>query len=627
MGKTNRQERREVFEKNMTSLSLKYPELATRVAQTEILDYSIFKIDNCVANIQHNIVEEPWYTGKINEWCEKQWKPLKLKKIKKICLPIFLGLGLGYELGYFLQTYGPQKHVHQVIVIEKDIQAFTAAMNTIDLSTIINNDKVHLFVGYNPNRLLIELKKFFLNRMEVMLLGGAMKPLTTQYAMRIGKEYYKMAYAKVIEANWSTLKNFGNDPDDSLIGVENMLDNLNEIVENPGINKLYDKFKGYPAVVVATGPSLKKNMHLLKDIKDKALIFSVDASFHLLMDNGIKPHMVTSLEREHAVEQFFANHDEEEVKDVYMTTCPVLFNHVYKAYNGPKIMVYRKFDHFKWIGIDKGMMNIKLSSSNMAYKIAQKLGCDPIILIGQDLAYGENDETHACDVPFSSAGEDIFHVQGNVKENVKTNSGWWEFLKAYEVDIAENPNGTTINATEGGAYIQGTHIDTFQNAISKYMKDKEKKPLEIIKENLKDFEVKEEEKQMVKEKLLKAENDIQEILNLCIEGKNICEEKNKILSTLDLKKDEEQIRELYNEIVKNRIDITVKYNETFQLLLMHIVQSVHLAFEIELIKNNDNLISMGANYIKWYSKMEKIIKTVQNSLLNAKELLYGNKES
>lgn len=76
-----------------------------------------------------------------------------------------------------------------------------------------------------------------------------------------------------------------------------MLANIKVILENPGINLLYNRFSEKPAIVVATGPSLNKNKHLLKGLEDKALIISVDASLKILMEMGVKPHLVTSLER------------------------------------------------------------------------------------------------------------------------------------------------------------------------------------------------------------------------------------------------------------------------------------------------------------------------------------------
>ena len=84
------------------------------------------------------------------------------------------------------------------------------------------------------------------------------------------------------DAGSQQILHFGNDPYDSLIGIENMLANLDEIISNPGINLLYNKFAGKPAIVVATGPSLNKNKHLLKGMENKALIVAADVHFGCL---------------------------------------------------------------------------------------------------------------------------------------------------------------------------------------------------------------------------------------------------------------------------------------------------------------------------------------------------------
>jgi hypothetical protein len=397
-----------------------------------------------------------------------------------------------------------------------------------------------------------------------------------------------------------------------------MLDNVSEIANNPVINLLYDKFAGRPAVIVATGPSLKKNMHLLKDLYDKALIISVDASFKYLMANGIKPHMVTSLEREHEVELFFDGFETEEVKDVYMTACPVLFNHVYKAYAGPQIIVYRNFDHFKWLEIDRGILDIKLSSSNMAFKVAEALGCDPIILVGQDLAYGPDGETHATEVPFSSEGEGIFYVKGNVAEKIKTNTGWYNFLKAYEVDIAQH-KGKVINCTEGGAYIPGTHIANLAETLEKYAFE-EWRPLDIIKDNLAQFNGVAGDIEKLKGIVEKTEADVREIINLCIKGAEACKKHEEELKG---ELPDGRLNEIRQEIIGPRLEIHGKYVDTFQKFLMHVCQSAHLAFEMQTVMMHTEPARILLQFISWYAFVGDISEICLQSLEKAKGKLYG----
>ena len=604
----------EIFKNNWEALQVKYPELCEKLKGTIVGNkYELFQQENCIPNVMEKTTKQPYYVGQIQEQMQKNFKGFELDNVKQA---VFLGFGLGYEVMFFVQTIAKEHQTQSIIVIERDAEMFVAAMNVNDLTQIINNQNIYLFVGIKEEELYNAFRTYFSKNLPQLLMCGVTQPLFTHSAMRLNKEYYIRALQIMYESIYHSIQNFGNCPADSLVGLENMLDNVNVIVNNPGINLLYDKFKGKPAIIVATGPSLKKNMHLLKGLEDKALIISCDASFKLLMNNGINPHMVTSLEREHEVQQFFDKFDKEEVKDIYMTTCPVLFNHVYESYEGPKIIVYRNFDHFKWLEIERGILEIKLASSNMAFKIAEALGCDPIILIGQDLAYGENDETHATEVPFSSEGEGIFMIPGNNGQPIKTNSGWYNFLKAYEFDIAQY-KGHVINCTEGGAYIQGTEVTTFKDVIET-LKDSFN-PLEIIKAELKNFTTIKSDLEKLKSKIDLTENETRKIIECCEKG----------VATCALYKDElknispEKLQEIRKQILDPRIEINNAYGKTFQLFLMHVVQAYHLKFEMETIMTCRKPEEILANYHNWYAFVGDICEICLDSLIKAKETLYA----
>jgi len=604
----------DIFQNNMTALQARYPDLALMLSLVKIENYQLIKHENCLPNV---ILPDGqfYYLGDMVKYCEEQFKGLALHNVK---VPIFCGFGLGYEVLYWLQFKAQEHQTQAVIIIEKDMEMFQCAMNTTDLTKMLNDPKIHFLVGIPLHQIYTVLREFYIKHMPELLMCGSSQPVFLYPAMKLGKDYYLGALKVLYESIFHNIQNFGNCPEDSLIGLENMLDNVAQIANNPGINILYDKFKGKPAVIVATGPSLKKNMRLLKGLEDKALIISVDASFKYLMANGIKPHMVTSLEREHEVEQFFDGFDPDDVKYVYMTACPVLFNHVYESYTGPQIIVYRNFDHFKWLEIERGILDIKLSSSNMGFKIAEALGCDPIILIGQDLAYGENDETHATPVPFSSEGEGIFYVPGNVAEKVKTNSGWYNFLKAYEMDVAQH-RGKVINCTEGGAYIPGTSIATFAESIEKYINEPFN-PLGIIKDNLAQFTSVESDTERLKEIINTTEIEVREIINLCIAG---VETSKKYQDELKASATPENFNNIRREIVAPRLEIMKKHKDTFQKFLMHVLQSYHLKFEMQTVMLYQKPEDILLQFINWYSFVGDISEICLQSLEKAKGKLYG----
>lgn len=603
----------EIYKNNFAVLQQRYPDLAVMLMSVKIEHYELVQSGECIPNVIVN--REFYYNGNMIEFCEEQWAGMELSNIK---VPIFLGFGLGYEVMYWMQCKAQQHNTQALIIIEKDLELFQCAMNVVDLTQIISNPQVHLFIGIPPQNLYTVLRTHFQTTIQEMLMCGAMQPIFTLQAMKINKEYYLQALQTLYESIYHCIQNYGNCPEDSLIGLENMLDNVKQITDNPGINLLYDKFKDKPAVIVATGPSLKKNMHLLKDIQDKALIISCDSSLKLLMKNGIKPHMVSSLEREHEVQQFFDGFYPEEVKDVYMTACPVLYNHVYESYAGPQIIVYRNFDHFKWLEIDRGILDIKLSSSNMAFKIAEALGCNPIILIGQDLAYGESGETHATETPFSCEGEAQFEVKGNVIEKVKTNSGWYNFLKAYEMDIAQH-HGMVINCTEGGAYIPGTQVATLSEAIESHITGIIN-PLDTIKTNLAQFVTSESDKEKLKSIIEKTESDVVAIIQKCVDAAAVCNNyKEELESEISVKR----IYEIRPEIINPRLEIQSQYADTFQRFLMHIVQSVHLAHEMETVMSYSNPKDILLKFINWYSFIGDISEICLQSLRKSKDKLYG----
>ena len=605
-----------IYKNNYEALMKRYPDLALTLSMVEIKNYQLAKQEGCLPNVM--VGGQFYYLGNTVKYCEEQFKGFNLENVK---IPIFCGFGLGYEVMYWLQIKSKEHQTQGVIIIEKDIELFQCALNVTDITQLIENPNIHFFIGVPLDNLYTTLREHFKVEIQQMLMCGAMHPLFMYPSMKIGKDYYIKAMQILYESLYHSLQNFGNCPEDSLIGLENMLDNVSEIVNNPGINLLYDKFKDKPAIVVATGPSLKKNVDLLKGLEDKALIISVDASFKYLMEKGIKPHMVTSLEREHEVQQFFDNFDPEEVEDVYMTACPVLFNHVYKSYTGPQIIVYRNFDHFKWLEIERGILDIKLSSSNMAFKIADALGCNPIILIGQDLAYGEDGETHVTPVPFSAEGEGLFAVKGNVTDVVQTNSGWYTFLRAYETDVAQY-KGTTINATEGGAYIPGTRISTFQEAIDKYIGEPFN-PLYIIKENLSQFDNVEDDSYKLKVIINRTEADVRSIIDLCISGAEICD---KHKEELEAGASPERVDEIRKEIIEPRLKIQTMYNDTFQRFLMHTVQSFHLAFEMEVVMLSQNPTEIILQFQRWYCFLGDMSEICLQSLQKAKVKLYAASE-
>jgi len=567
-------------------------------------------------------------------------------KIKNAKLAVFLGFGLGYELMVFVNQCAERNKTHFIGVFEKEIELFKMALMNVDLSFFLSNDKIRFFVGEQLDHLFPKLVDYFGENQKFMLIK-AMKVLYNPVLFSHEKVYYLTVLKTLREAATHKIIDYGDSPQDSLVGVENMLLNLNEIVENPGINLLKDKFKGKPAIVASTGPSLDKNKHLLKGLEDKALIVAPEASLRPLLSIGVKPHILTTMERTIPVKDLVSGFEKTEVEDIYLGACPVIDREVFESYPGPRIIVYRSFDHFKWLAIDKGMLNIKTSAGNMAFKVCDYLGCNPIILIGQDLSFSSDGKTHAQNTPRTQDGKlssseirkqgTPIPYPGNVEKTVYTTKTWIPCIKGYERDISDF-NGRCINSTEGGVFIKGTTIMPLQESIQKFIQ-KDFSPLKTIKQELSKFgnqDIEKERHTVIKliDKTLMDLDELQEKYKEAFDY--IVENEKRFNEALE---DSEKLKNLQPELerieetVYHPVDWGIRYKHyTLQLLLTHIIQPVNIQHIInrhgvEEYYDNENQVKLARVLLEkqHFLDIVNLISIVKDTLYASLETFKTNK--
>jgi len=552
---------------------------------------------------------------------------IKQVDLRNARMVLCLGYGLGYDTLYYTEQISKCVLTEWMLVIEKDISLFHLSLKMFDLSSLLHQERVELILG-TPKENLFSVIADWLNGGNRYYNARAYQVIYNKSAFELDEEYYNEALRAFGMADIYAVNNYGNDTEDSLIGLENMFANVNEIIENPGINLLKDKFKGLPGVVIATGPSLNKNKHLLKGIEDKAVLISCDATLKILLEMGVKPHIVTSLEREMAVVQLFEGIKKEQVEDVYLAACPVVYNEVYQTYPGKNIIIYRKFDHFKWLEMEKGMLDIKYSAGNMAFKIAEYLGCDPIILIGQDLALSREGKTNADGATLGNEQESYlkegrFMVPGNDGQPIETTQSLRLFLQAYEIDMASH-KGKCINATEGGAYIVGTEVATFAETIEKHI-SKVISPLEIIKANLGNYEPLNGIREKLTDKAQKTLDELAYMAECCKQGLDAIIKNKAELEKLEQEENAVRVDELLKECLKAKEDMQ-RDKEVWQLMFAHIGQSYFLNFELELksliyktpAQMTAKMILMHEEYFR---VMDGLMRVIIKALEKAKEKL------
>ena len=578
-----------LYQKNMAALEQGLPELYQQLLAVKLgTDY--LAVDNAAGggkgyNLYCKSTEKFWYGFDAGLDAAEKIRQLKIKNAR---FAVLFGIGLGHELDYFITEEQEQNQTFHLVIIEKELEIFKWSLYFFDYAPFLKKSQFTLCIGKSLEEMTAyltdKLRSGFKN---VHFYLKTLKALYHSSALSWFKDYYLEALRRVKEATYQIIVLYGDAPDDSLLGLKNMLLNLGEIVNNPGINLLYDKFKGKPGIVVATGPSLNKNKHLLKGLEDKALIVAADASLRVLLPMGVRPHIVTSLERIENTSRLFENLPPEEEQDTWLAACPVVPPLTYELYHGPRLVVYRNFAHFKWLELDKGTLNTGASGANMAFKICEVLGCDPIILIGQDLAYSKDGQaSHAKGHLYGEDSEverDLqkMMVKANDGGMIKTHEIWNLFRTQYEIDVLNYP-GTCINSTEGGAFIAGTKVQPFQQSIDEHIQENIY-PLKVIREAIAAFSAdkREADKAQVLSFLREGEADFLYMIERLETGlQRIARAKNELL---DLKaragsltrKDRKDIAKL-EEKIKEPWQKLEGRHKTYQGLLAHTIQSYYI---------------------------------------------------
>ncbi|EGK4606956.1 motility associated factor glycosyltransferase family protein, partial [Campylobacter coli] len=269
---------------------------------------------------------------------------------------------------------------------------------------------------------------------------------------------------------------------------------LPQMITHPSYTKLLSKRKNLSdtAIIVSTGPSLTKQLPLLKKYANKATIFCADSSYPILAKHGIKPDYVCMLERTEITAEFF-NHDFGEFDNgicfiIKSIVHPNAINYLTKKTDNFTIVStyasfiqYLKLDYF-------GYFNMGFSVAHMACYLSLHLNHKNIIFIGQDLAYAENGNSHPDDYQNSANYESQMyeHILTEAyggKEKIKTHHVWLMFKRNLEQDVQKIQkylDTKVYNCTEGGARIEGTIEKPFLWACENLLDKDLNKPFEKL---------------------------------------------------------------------------------------------------------------------------------------------------
>ncbi|ECR0759031.1 motility associated factor glycosyltransferase family protein, partial [Campylobacter jejuni] len=397
----------------------------------------------------------------------------------------FYGFGNGILFKALLQN---KNHQH-IIVFEKDIEIIWVMFHVLDFSNELQNSRL----------MILENDKLQAQDYTELCSSKPFFQFSRIYFLELMSHYYERFHEDILGLNKKLAENFkniilrnGNDPLDALQGIEQFVYNLPQMITHPSYKELLSKRKGISdtAIIVSTGPSLTKQLPLLKKYANKATIFCADSSYPILAKHGIKPDYVCMLERTEITAEFF-NHDFGEFdKDIIFICAGVVHPKAIEYLKDRNLVITQKVLAFPYyINLkDFSYAAVGFSVAHTLSYLATYLSHKNIIFIGQDLAYAENGNSHPDDYQNSANYESQMYEHilttaygGNGK--VETHSIWLLFKNWFENEMIPNTRKmgiTTYNCTEGGARIEGTIEKPFLWACENLLHKDLNKPFEKL---------------------------------------------------------------------------------------------------------------------------------------------------
>ncbi|ECC0899205.1 DUF115 domain-containing protein, partial [Campylobacter coli] len=390
----------------------------------------------------------------------------------------------GFGNGILYKILLQNQALKRIIIFEKELELIFLALNFIDFSKDLSLGR--LIILHHDDINLPKMDKVF------RLIGDLFYRSYNLHIANDFYEHYKEDILKLNKLNMQIIKNHnlmrGNDPKDAMQGIEQFVYNLPQMITHPSYKELLSKRKGISdtAIIVSTGPSLTKQLPLLKKYASKATIFCADSSYPILAKHGIKPDYVCMLERTEITAEFF-NHDFGEFdKDIVFICAGVVHPKAIEYLKGRNLVITQKVLAFPYyINLkDFSYAAVEFSVAHMSYFLSVLLNHKNIIFIGQDLAYAENGNSHPDDYQNSANYESqmykhiLTEAYGGKKE-IKTHEVWIFFKQILEAMIIKY-HITTYNCTEGGARIEGTIEKPFLWACENLLDKDLNKPFEKL---------------------------------------------------------------------------------------------------------------------------------------------------
>ena len=393
-------------------------------------------------------------------------------------ITILMGFGLGYLPLSIQKRMHPD---HRLLVVEASPDILVQACRLVDLEAVWRENRIQICPADQFSRIWQILDQYTLK-----VLGGRVSKLIHPPSFNLLPEAYRTAESEIEQIVAVLKENFNSLEALWETTLENALFNLPAVRSATAVDRLFGVADGKPALVVAAGPSLDKNIDQIGPVQDRFVIIAVDGALRPLEKRGIHPDFVVAVDPNLANLAKFEGTDAEAIKNISLVFSPMVYHEIPKRMQGPHFIFGEPNRICDWVlGLCDPVARFPygFSVAHFAMYLARAMAADPIIFAGLDLAFspqGDHARDSAIQWHYDYKRRGYIEIPGIDGKPVPTCEGFAKMVTLFEREIAQT-DARCIDATEGGALIRGSEVIPLAQVIARWGSH----PLSALKGRLK----------------------------------------------------------------------------------------------------------------------------------------------
>ncbi|MCI5620231.1 MAG: DUF115 domain-containing protein [Lachnospiraceae bacterium] len=607
----------EIYEKNLAALKKGQPQINLdegNEREAGVDDYT-FRIELAMNDQRYPVVETSQGVWQLNGRYNPEQAALvyanRYQKLQSYESIVVFGLSDGRALRQML-SYGDETNFW--IVYEPSREWFYLAIKEFDLSDIFFHEQVYLVVESGED--LKNILKNSINYNNRFLIQHCILP---GYDVLYHEKCQKMINEMVMQVEYSqiiknTVKEFHREF--ARAGIQCMEDALYQ----SNIYQMREYFQkkdicDVPVIIVAAGPSLNKNIEILKRAKGKAFLMVVDAALRAMSAHEITPDLALSVDAR-VRDDFFADVDIQGIPFYFSCSSKQQLISSHKGRHFYDLAPNDLFDSLAKEVSDNEFVSLGSggSVSTVAFSLALYLGFRTIVFVGQDLAFTGGQSYNKSLVKDEQSNQRYIDSRVRVwAEDYEGNPVETDYqMNMYrlwlEKEIADLPQEyRIIDATEGGARISGTKILSLKDTIDNYC-ERDVDFAKLLQEVPLAYD--EEQRRHIWENIRKEPQRLREIASVVEKGMESARE----LSQANVRQDGKAQKRLLEELKEINEKIL---SEPIQDLLLYYNSQAEYGVGEDIFTGDFTVPQLCEKFLQWYEACKPALMAIADDIEQA----------